>query len=83
MSDEQLVQTANAALLEDYLGKEELAKELDISERTLDRLETRRVGPPRTVIGRTILYRKEAVRDWLKSRERQRNQPQPRRKVRP
>ena len=57
------------SVLEGYLTKPELAKELNKSIRTLDRLERQRIGPPRTRIGRSILYRLEGVREWLQSQE--------------
>jgi hypothetical protein len=60
-------------LLDGYVSREELAKELGKALRTIDRWETRRIGPPRVVIGRMILYRREAIRDWLLSQEQQRN----------
>jgi hypothetical protein len=66
---ERLLDIANQALLKDYLGRDELAQELRTSVRTLDRWHTRRIGPPRTVIGRTVLYSIESVRSWLQSRE--------------
>ena len=60
-------------LLDGYVSREQLAKELGKALRTIDRWERRRIGPPRVVIGRMILYRKEAVREWLLSQECQRN----------
>jgi predicted DNA-binding transcriptional regulator AlpA len=59
-------------LLDGYVSREQLAKELGKALRTIDRWERRRIGPPRVVIGRMILYRKEAVREWLLSQEQQR-----------
>ena len=56
-------------LLDGYVNREQLAKELGKTLRTIDRWERRRIGPPRVVIGRMILYRKEAVREWLLSQE--------------
>ena len=47
----------------------ELSRDLGISKRTLGRWHRQRIGPPRTVIGRTILYRRTAVQEWLRSRE--------------
>ena len=57
-------------LLADYFTKTELAEELGYHERTLDRWHACRTGPPRTVIGRQILYRRSSVREWLAKRER-------------
>jgi hypothetical protein len=63
-------QNSSSSLLSEYLTKAQLAKELRKSERTLDRWHNLRIGPPRVIIGRTVLYRIDAVLDWLKSRER-------------
>jgi predicted DNA-binding transcriptional regulator AlpA len=56
-------------VLEGYLTKPELAAQLRKSPRTLDRLERLRIGPPRTKIGRLILYRRESVQAWLADQE--------------
>lgn len=47
----------------------ELADALDISERTLSRWHAKRVGPPRIRHGNVILYRRDAVRQWLELQE--------------
>jgi predicted DNA-binding transcriptional regulator AlpA len=57
------------ALLDHYLTKAQAAAELGITDRTLNRWHTERMGPPRTKIGSRIYYRREAVAEWLKSRE--------------
>src|SRR5438874_5836163 len=57
-------------LLEGYLRREELAQQLHVSPRTIDRWHTLRCGPPRVTIGRTILYNLDSVREWLQSSER-------------
>jgi phage terminase Nu1 subunit (DNA packaging protein) len=61
--------TDDADLLEGWLNRSELAKELTLSVDTLQRWETRRMGPPCVRVGRKVLYRKEAVRDWLREQE--------------
>ena len=68
MNEQTLVSTSSL-LQGDYLEKAELARELGKSMRTLDRWHTLRIGPPRVVIGRTILYRRQSVLEWLESRE--------------
>jgi len=60
------------SVLEGYVTKSELAQQLRKSTRTLDRLERQRVGPPRTKIGRSILYRLDSVREWLEAQEQRR-----------
>ena len=57
------------SVLDGYVTKPELAEQLSKSERTLDRWHELRIGPPRIVIGRTVLYRIDAVREWLQARE--------------
>ena len=56
-------------ILEGFLRREELAHELGISARTIDRWESLRQGPPRVSVGRTILYSIHSVREWLLSKE--------------
>ena len=58
-------------VLEGYLRREELAEQFGLSPRTIDRWEALRKGPPRVCVGRTILYRIDAVCEWLVSREQQ------------
>jgi hypothetical protein len=53
----------------EYLTRAELAAELDNSERTIIRWDNAGVGPPRTVLGRRVLYRREGVMQWLRDRE--------------
>jgi len=47
----------------------EVARLLGVSLRTLSRWHAQRVGPPRCKVGRTVLYRKEAVEAWLTKNE--------------
>jgi predicted DNA-binding transcriptional regulator AlpA len=54
-----------------YLTKSELAAELRVRVRTLDRLKLRGEFPPRTRIGRASLFRRNAVLQWLGSLESQ------------
>jgi hypothetical protein len=58
-------------ILEDYQTKKELADEIDKTPRTLDRWDRLGIGPPRTVIGRTVLYRRTSTQKWLAAQERQ------------
>ena len=53
-----------------YLSKAELAGELEVSVRTIDRRALVPGGlPPRIRIGRLSLFRREAVIEWLRSLE--------------
>ena len=60
---------ADAGLLTGWLNRADLAQELSISVDTLQRWETRRVRPPCVRVGRKVLYRKDAVREWLCEQE--------------
>ena len=59
----------DTGLLVGWLNRAELARELALSVDTLQRWETRRMGPPCVRVGRKVLYRMEAVRDWLREQE--------------
>jgi excisionase family DNA binding protein len=60
---------AVADLRRKYITVSDAADALGVSKRTLDRWESQRVGPPRTKIGRTSLYRAEALEAWMRDRE--------------
>ncbi len=59
-------------LLSEFLTKEKLAAELRRNVRTLDRWDALGIGPPRTCVGRTVLYRRASVEKWLVAQEHQR-----------
>jgi hypothetical protein len=58
-------------ILSDFFSKEELAKELKRNPRTLDRWQAIGMGPPRTHVGRKVLYRRASVQKWLAAQEHQ------------
>ena len=55
----------NAGLLADYLTPAQVAEELGVNPRTLDRWYQLRRGPVRTRIGKRVLYSRQDVADWL------------------
>ena len=59
-------------ILSEFLTKEELAAELRRNPRTLDRWDVLGVGPPRTHVGRQVLYRRASVERWLAAQEQRR-----------
>ena len=66
---ENNVTPPSSDLLSAYLTREQLAQALHRDVRTIDRWNLKRIGPPRIIIGRMILYRKESVLTWLASHE--------------
>src|SRR5437762_11935242 len=56
-----------------YLTEEELAAAIrpdnPPSVRTLRRWNEKRIGPPRIVVGKVVVYRADAVNEWLRSLE--------------
>jgi hypothetical protein len=57
------------AILSEFLTKQELAVELGREMRTLDRWDALGIGPPRTHVGRKVLYRRTSVQRWLAAQE--------------
>jgi Helix-turn-helix domain len=55
--------------LSEFLTTEELAAELRRNKRTLDRWAVLGTGPPRTYVGRRVLYRRTSVQKWLAAQE--------------
>ena len=52
-----------------HMKPAEVAALLGVSLRTLSRWHALRVGPARCKVGRTVLYRKNAVESWLVQNE--------------
>ena len=53
----------------DLLTVDQLADELGITRRTLERWHAERSGPPRIKFGKQVRYRADSVRAWLLERE--------------
>lgn len=70
MEGQQAEADSRAPLLDGWMSRLQVAKEIGVSVDTLARWETRRIGPPCVRIGRKVLYRAEAFREWLVARER-------------
>jgi hypothetical protein len=60
-------------ILSEFLTKEELASELGRNARTLDRWDVFGIGPPRTYLGRKVLYKRGSVQRWLAAQEHHRD----------
>lgn len=56
-------------LLAEWISRDDLAHELNLTPDTLGRWEARREGPPCTRMGRKVLYRRASVQDWLRAQE--------------
>ncbi|MFD1193808.1 helix-turn-helix domain-containing protein [Seohaeicola saemankumensis] len=52
-----------------HLTPVDVGRLLGVSPRTLSRWHAQRLGPPRCKVGRTVLYRQEAVEHWLRENE--------------
>jgi predicted DNA-binding transcriptional regulator AlpA len=52
-----------------FLRREELARQLGLSLRTIDRWQPLRQGPPRVSMGRTVQHTIQSVSEWLTSKE--------------
>ena len=61
---------SSVELMQGWMGRSEVAEALRISPATLQRWQTRRIGPACVRIGRRVFYRAEAFREWMISRER-------------
>jgi hypothetical protein len=66
---QEIVMSEFAPILAEFMTIEELAEELGRNKRTLDRWDALGIGPPRTRVGRTVLYRRTSVQTWLAAQE--------------
>ncbi len=68
-----------SAILDEYLTRQELARELRVASRTIIRYQNQPNGLPYTKMGGRILYRRASVLAWLQANE---LRPNPRRNSR-
>lgn len=54
-----------------HLNPKAVAELLGVSRRTLSRWHALRVGPARCKVGRTVIYRRDALETWLEANETQ------------
>jgi hypothetical protein len=66
--------SSSEPILSEFLTKEELAVELRRNPRTLDRWNVLGMGPPRTLVGRQVLYRRSSLFKWLAAQEQRSSQ---------
>lgn len=59
-----------SGILDGYIAEAEYAKQRGVSVRTCQRDRQLRQSPPYMVIGNQVYYRIEAIRAWLRARER-------------
>jgi hypothetical protein len=67
---------SDTGILSDYLDRASLARELNCAERTIARYEAEPDGLPSVMIAGKRYYRREAVLEFIRRRERR---PNPRR----
>jgi predicted DNA-binding transcriptional regulator AlpA len=58
-------ENVDVGLMGEYFTEDELAQQLDVATRTLDRWDREGRGPKRTKLGRRVLYKKSTVAAWL------------------
>lgn len=56
-------------LRDDLFTLDELADQIGVTRRTLERWHAQRTGPPRIKVGKRVFYRADAVRDWMLAHE--------------
>ena len=65
-----MAHTHKHGVLNDWIKRDELARQLSVTTDTLARWATQGIGPPRIRIGRRVLYRRASVEKWLAEMER-------------
>lgn len=57
------------SLMSAYISRGDLASDLGVGTETMSRWASARTGPPFIRIGGRVMYRRQAVADWLVARE--------------
>ena len=52
-----------------YLNREQLARELKITVRAIDRMRALGTAPPSVKVGKRLFFRRDAVMAWLERQE--------------
>ena len=60
---------SNGGLLDGYMTPAETASELGVCVRTIDRWHLLRKGPPRTRVGKKVLYKRSDVSAWISNNQ--------------
>ena len=58
-------EAAKKPILSDWITRDELARELDVTPDTMARWAADGMGPPAVKIGRRVMYRRASVEKWL------------------
>ena len=56
-------------MLDEWINRDDLAEQLELTTDTLARWATDGTGPARIKVGRRVFYRKSSVEKWLKALE--------------
>lgn len=64
-------QTDVSPLLSDYITRDELAKELHVTNRTLDKWAVLRKGPRKIRLGARCYYHRQDVLSWLEAQRKE------------
>lgn len=51
-----------------FLSEKQLAKELGVAVSTLRRWHARRIGPPRSAVGRKFYYSRQKLEEWIEAK---------------
>ncbi|WP_442577757.1 helix-turn-helix domain-containing protein [Mesorhizobium sp. ASY16-5R] len=61
------------ALLDGYLTRDELAREMGLNPRTIIRYQNQPDGLPSTKFGKRVFFKRESVARWIEKHERHPN----------